>query len=111
MKGMLRILEAIIGCVLLLTALSFFFGMKTTTVYWDESKIRMEIRDVLMSMYASGKLQQMIDNNEINNIICREFYLSYSSPFKMPIRFFWIKIFEWKYRIYNKPQKIFNSKK
>ncbi len=68
MKGMLRILEAIIGCVLLLTALSFFFGMKTTTVYWDESKIRMEIRDVLMSMYASGKLQQMIDNNEINNI-------------------------------------------
>jgi hypothetical protein len=61
MKGIIKILEAIIASIILITTISFFINIERTT-RWDTALFQTNVQDTLSSLDRSGLLQTHIRN-------------------------------------------------
>lgn len=68
MKGFVRILEAIIAALIILTALSFFFPITAKQTTWPEGISELRVRDILGSGIENGDLRTL-DPNAIKSYI------------------------------------------
>ncbi len=65
MKGFVKILEAIIACIILLASLSYFFTFHTQQSGWFDTTLKLEAQDALTVLDKSGFIQDWIrENNE-----------------------------------------------
>jgi hypothetical protein len=64
MKGIIKILEAIIASVILLTALTFFFTSEAPQQA-DDTRILIQVQDSLESLNKAGLLSQYVKNNNV----------------------------------------------
>jgi len=61
MKGIVKILEAIIASIILITTISFFITVERTT-RWDTALFQTKMQDTLSSLDRSGNLELYIKN-------------------------------------------------
>ena len=61
MKGIVKILEAIIASIILITTISFFINVERTT-RWDTALFQTKMQDTLSSLDRSGSLESYIKN-------------------------------------------------
>jgi len=64
MKGFVKILEAIIACIILLASLSYFFTSYLRPSGWSDSVLKLEAQDALLVLDKTGEIQNFIKNNE-----------------------------------------------
>ena len=65
MKGFVKILEAIIACIILLASLSYFFTSRVQQSGWFDAALKLEAQDALTVLDKSGFIQDWIrENNE-----------------------------------------------
>ena len=61
MKGIIKILEAIIASIILITTISFFITVERTT-RWDTALFQTKMQDTLSSLDRSGNLELYVKN-------------------------------------------------
>ena len=64
MKGFIRILEAIIASIILLTALSFFFKPQIISTGWDSILLKTTANDIVASLYFNGSMSKFVFEND-----------------------------------------------
>ncbi len=62
MKGFVRILEAMIASILLLTVLSFFFKIPEINTNWSDSKTSLEMQDAISVLGKFGIIKNSVSN-------------------------------------------------
>jgi hypothetical protein len=72
MKGFIKILEAIIASVIILTALTFFFNTRLPESNWGDALLKVRTDDALAALVKAGVVQQAVANTDpgvINNVL------------------------------------------
>lgn len=64
MKGFIKILEAIIASVVILTSLTFFFNTQLKDTGWSNTLLKIRADDSLAALIRSGDLQQYVRAND-----------------------------------------------
>ena len=68
MKGFIRILEALVASIILLSSLSYFFKVRTSETGWDYALLEMRARDALAVLHTSGLLENFIRFNNVTGL-------------------------------------------
>ncbi len=71
MRGFVRIFEAIVASIILLTSLSFFFISEAQKSDWDDAALQTLAQDALESSYLNGALTRYVktdDTAELNSL-------------------------------------------
>ncbi len=64
MKGFVRILEAVVASIIILSALSYFFVPVTRETGWDDALLRLAMEDSMASLGKNGELISFILAND-----------------------------------------------
>src|SRR3989338_3109322 len=62
MRGFIKIIEAVIASIILLTAMTFFFSAEAKYPRWGASLMQAEARDALAALNKSGAMNNFIEN-------------------------------------------------
>lgn len=68
MKGFIKILEAIIASIILLTSLTFFFSTQLRESNWGDTLLKIKTDDALAALVKSGDAQQYVRTNDTEGI-------------------------------------------
>jgi hypothetical protein len=64
MKGFIKILEAIVASVIILTSLTFFFNTQLKETNWGDVYLKIRADDALATLVKSGTVQQAVKNDD-----------------------------------------------
>lgn len=64
MKGFIRILEAIVASLIILTALTFFFNTTIKPSNWDDTFLQVRAQDIVASLSINGTINKSVSTND-----------------------------------------------
>lgn len=86
MKGFIRIIEAIIASIIILTSLSFFIPPLTSRNGWDYGISEIKLEDAIFSLHLNGSIAKYVkDNNATGLRVLLENFIGRSSDFSVEI--------------------------
>ena len=65
MKGFIKIMEAVIACVIIIATMTFFFRPPIISD-WDSTLLQIQSKDALASLYQNGDITNYIFENDIS---------------------------------------------
>lgn len=68
MKGFIKMIEAIIASVILLTSLSYFFSIDDLNLQWNRALLETEANDLISCMENSGLLWEYVRENNVSGM-------------------------------------------